>query len=79
MKSAVRRNLTVSLPAGLIQAAKVVAAKRGTSINTLVKQSLEQIVRAEDEYAAALRRILAPSRKNLYRIRGRFRRAELYE
>jgi plasmid stability protein len=75
----VKKNFTLALPAGLIQAAKVLAAKRGTSVNALVKENLEQMVRAEDEYQAALRRILSPSRKNLYRIEKRHSRAELYE
>jgi len=79
VKSPVKKNLTVALPAGLIQAAKVVAAKQGTSLNALVRQSLEQVVRSEDEYMAALRRILSPSTRNLYRLRGRFSRAEIYD
>jgi len=81
MKPPVKKNLTLSLPAELIGSAKVLAAKRGTSINALVKESLEELVRLEDEQAAALRRILSTSRKGLYRLKlksGKFSRAELY-
>ena len=41
------------MPADLIQAAEVLAAKRGTSINSLVQESLQKIVRSEDETVAA--------------------------
>jgi len=38
------RNITFHLPADLIRRAKVVAAKRHTSLNTLVREALVQIV-----------------------------------
>ncbi len=66
-----KKNPTLSLPAELIRGAKVLAAKRGTSINALMKESLQQRVRSEDEQAAALRRILSASRKSLYRLKLR--------
>ena len=66
-----KKNLTLSLPVDLIRGAKVLAAKRGTSINALVKESLEQVARSEDEQAAALRRILSASRRGLYRLKLR--------
>ena len=72
-----KKNLTLSLPSELIQAAKVYAAKHGTSINALVKESLEQKVRAEDEAMEALNRILA--QKDLYRSTRKVHRSELYE
>ena len=79
MKSSPKKNLTLSLPADLIRAAKVLAAKRGTSINALVKESLDKMVRDQDEYAAALERILAASEKGLYRTKRKFSRSELYD
>ena len=79
VKTPQKKNLTLSLPADLIQAAKVFAARRGTSINALVKESLGRMVRQEDEYAAALRRILAASEKPLYRTRRKVPRAKLYD
>ena len=54
LKYVQKKNLTLSLPSELIQAAKVYAAKNGASINALVKESLEQKVRSEDDHMAAL-------------------------
>ncbi len=80
MKDSTRRNLTLSLPADLIRSAKILAAKQGTSLNELIKQNLQKMVQAEDQYAAALRRILAASERGSYRThRPRPTRAELYE
>ena len=72
-----KKNLTLSLPSDLIQAAKVYATKRGTSVNALVKESLERMVGADDERLAALKRILA--QKDLYRSTRKVHRSELYE
>jgi predicted transcriptional regulator len=51
-----KRNLTVQLDDDIIHRAKVVAAKRGTSVSGLVTQQLEQLVDADDRYADAQRR-----------------------
>ena len=75
-----RRNLTLSLPADLIRNAKILAAKRQTSVNALVKENLGKMIQAEDEYHAAGQRILAAAEKGLYRIRrAKWKRSELYE
>ena len=79
MRHSTKKNLTLSLPPELIRSAKVYAAKRDTSINALVRESLEKLVGTEDQYQAALRRILAASRKGLYRTKKKFTRAELYD
>ena len=80
MKASAKKNLTLSLPGELIRSAKVYAAKRGTSINALVKESLDKMVRVDDERQAALRRILAASRKGLYRLKNaKLNRAKLYD
>ena len=78
LKCVQKKNLTLSLPSELIQAAKVYAAKNGASINALVKESLEQKVRSEDDHMAALRRILDASNKGLYRSTRKVPRSELY-
>ena len=78
MERTAKRNLTVSLPAELIRAAKVVAAKRGTSINSLVQESLLKIVRSEDETASALGRILGTSFEGPY-TKKKWTRSELYD
>ena len=77
LKAVQKKNLTLSLPSELIQAAKVYAAKRGTSVNALVKESLERLVGMDEERLAALKRIL--SYKDLYRTTKRFSRSELYD
>jgi hypothetical protein len=51
------RNLTLHLPADLIRKAKVYAAERDTTINTLVKELLEQAVSSQDRMRAAGARI----------------------
>ena len=78
MRTPNKRNLTLSLPTELIQAAKVLAAKRGTSINSLVQESLLKIVRSEDETAAALGRVLGTSFEGPYTER-KWNRSELYD
>jgi plasmid stability protein len=52
------KNLTLHLPAELIRKTKVYAAQRDTSINSVVKELLEQVVSAEDRVRAAGARIL---------------------
>jgi plasmid stability protein len=53
------RNLTLHLPADLIRRAKVYAAQNDTSINSLVRELLEQKVSREDRMRLAADRILA--------------------
>ena len=72
-----KKNLTLSLPTELIRSAKVYAAKRGTSINALVKESLNKMVRQDGQRDAALRRILSP--KNKFWMGKKLSRAELYD
>lgn len=51
-----KRNLTVQLDAEVIHRAKVVAAKRGTSVSGLVAQELERLVADDARYENAWRR-----------------------
>ncbi len=51
-----KRNLTVQLDGDVIHRAKVVAAKRGTSVSALVTQELERLVEADERYEDARRR-----------------------
>jgi plasmid stability protein len=60
------RNLTLHLPADLIRQAKVYAAERDTSINTLVREFLEQTVSSQDRMRAAGARILEIARRGLH-------------
>jgi hypothetical protein len=76
----VKRNFTVSLPGELIREAKIVAAQRGTSVNAMIQQSLEKAVRSDDDYTAALGRVLETTRRGLYDLgTKRMKRHELYD
>lgn len=72
-----KRNLTLSLPEDLIRSAKVLAAQRGTSLNAMVRDSLERLVSSQDDYRAAVERILA--RGALFRSTRKVSREELYD
>lgn len=53
-----KRNLTVQLDEAVIDKARVVAAKRGTSVSGLVRQQIEELVLEDDRYGLAKRRAL---------------------
>ncbi len=48
-----QRNLTVRLDEATIRKAKVVAAKRSTSVSRLVAEEIERLVREDDAYEQA--------------------------
>ena len=54
-----RQNLTVSLPRDTIRKAKVLAARRETSISGLVAEQLEALVSQDEAYQRAMRDALA--------------------
>jgi hypothetical protein len=58
-KSNSRQNLTVSLDRDTIQKAKVVAARRSTSISGLVATQIEILVGEEEAYERAQRQALS--------------------
>lgn len=51
-----KRNLTIQLEEDVITQAKVLAARRGTSVSTLVASELERLVAHDDRYEDAYRR-----------------------
>ncbi|MDA8347036.1 MAG: DUF6364 family protein [Thermaerobacter sp.] len=53
------KNVTLSLPKEVLQEVKIIAARRGTSISSLLTFLLTDLVRQEDQYEAARRRSLA--------------------
>ena len=59
------RNITLSLPEELLREAKVVAARRGTSVSALLAGALSELVERESGYAAARERSLATLGKGL--------------
>ena len=51
-----KTNLTLQLDADVIRRARVVAAKRGTSVSALVAQELNHVVAQDERYEQARRR-----------------------
>ena len=74
------RNITFHLPADLIRRAKVRAAERDTSLNTLVREALVQVLDRSDEYREPGERLLAPTAEGLFEMPVvRWSREELYD
>lgn len=76
-----RQNLTVQLDADTIRKARVLAAKRSTSVSRLVASEIDRLVREDDAYESARREAL-PELERGYDLgsEGRLaRRDELYE
>ena len=59
IKSVKKTNLTLSLEADLVREAKVLAARRGTSVSRLMSENLEQLIRSDKDYETARRRATA--------------------
>lgn len=51
-----RTNLTIQLDEGVIRQARVVAARRGTSVSALVARELERLAEEDGRYEEARRR-----------------------
>ncbi len=60
------RNITLKLPSELLKSAKVYAAQHDTTINSLVRELLEEKLTSADQVRAAMRRILAIAEKGPY-------------
>jgi hypothetical protein len=75
------RNLTFSFPADLVREAKVYAAEHDTTINTLVRELLQEKLTREGRARAAADRLLALADRGPYFTTdpGSVRREELYE
>jgi plasmid stability protein len=62
-----KTNLTVQLDDGIVRRARVVAAKRGTSVSALVARQLTDLVAEDDRYeqaAARARELLAAAKSH---------------
>lgn len=74
-----KRNLTVQLDDEVVQRAKVLAARRGTSVSALVAHELQQLVEADERYEKAWRQ----ARKAMGQAQShggrRWQRDDLYE
>jgi hypothetical protein len=74
-----RRNLTLQLDEETIRQAKVLAAKRGTSISGLVTRELELLIARDARYEEAQRRAAELLAESVARGGRRWRREDLYE
>lgn len=74
-----KRNLTVQLDEDVIQQAKVLAVRRGTSVSTLVASELERLVADDDRYEDAHRRAQRALAGAAPRGGRRWSRADLHE
>jgi hypothetical protein len=74
-----RRNLTLHLDEETIRQAKILAAKRGTSISGLVTRELELLVARDARYEEAQRRATELLAESVARGGRRWRREDLYE
>lgn len=59
MEKTERQNVTVSVPAGLVRQARIIAAERGTSVSAMLSAMLEELVESEHGYRQAEQRSLA--------------------
>jgi len=76
---AVRRNLTLQLDEDTIRQAKILAAKRGTSVSGLVARELELLVARDARYEDAQRRALELLAQAVARGGRTWQREDLYE
>lgn len=74
-----KRNLTVQLDDEVIRAAKVLAAKRGTSVSGLVAAELGRLVAEDERYEEAWRRARKAMGHTAGRGGRRWNREELHE
>jgi post-segregation antitoxin (ccd killing protein) len=55
----VKQNITLSLDKELIQRAKVISAKRRSSISNMLSQELQRIVESAEKYEVAKRKAIS--------------------
>jgi predicted transcriptional regulator len=76
---ATKQNLTVQLDRETIRRAKVMAAKRGTSISGLIASQIRESVEAESAYEAARRAALELLARGFHFGGDRLNREALHE
>jgi len=65
-----KQNITLRLSRQTIQKARVLAAKRSTSISGLLTSQIEQLANSEDDYERAMDRAFARMKKGFHFGRG---------
>jgi hypothetical protein len=58
----VKQNITLSLNKDLIQRAKVISAKRRSSVSNMLSQELQRIVESAEKYEVARRKAISDLR-----------------
>jgi predicted transcriptional regulator len=76
---AARQNLTVQLDRDTVRKAKILAARRGTSVSALVAAQIKESVQAEDAFEAARRSALELLERGFHLGGRRLSRDELHE
>ncbi len=75
-----KQNITISLDKDLIQAGKVIAAQRGTSLNRMLRMELARIIRNVRQYDMAKQKAIAAMRAGFHSGMDRYpSRDELHE
>ena len=74
-----KANLTIQLEAEVIRRARVVAAKRGTSVSSLVARELTDLVEHDERYEDAQRRAAQLLDGAVVRGGRSWRRADLHD
>jgi len=74
-----KQNLTVQLDSVTIRKARILAAKRGTSVSAMVAAQIEESVEAEEAYEAARRTALEWLGRGFHMGGRRVNRDELHE
>jgi predicted transcriptional regulator len=73
-----KQNLTIQLTKETVRKAKVLAARRGTSVTRLVADTIEREVAREEVYEAAKHKALALLKRGFHLGGRRIARDELY-
>jgi hypothetical protein len=77
---ALKQNITISLDKEMIQAGKVIAAQKGTSLNRMLRQEMERIIREARQYDTAKQNAIAAMKRGFQSGTDRLpAREELHE
>lgn len=74
-----KANLTLQLDEDVIRRAKIIAAKRGTSVSGLVARDLGELTAQDERYEDAMRRAREILARAIARGGSSWRRDELHE
>lgn len=75
-----KQKLTISLSSDLIHQAKILAAKRSTSISGLLAEQMEALIKEDDGYEMAARSAIARMERGVRMGRGKsVSREELHD